>query len=62
MIKISGSAITARRKITDGREVQRDASQFKLANVLMYQESVNEGGQSEDWRETLLMGMGDMKD
>ena len=28
----------------------------------MYQESVNEGGQSEDWRETLLMGMGDMKD
>ena len=62
MIKISGSAITARR-ITDGREVQRDASQFKLANVLMYhQENVNEGGQSEDWRETLLMGMGDMKD
>ena len=61
VIKISGSAITAR-SITDGREVQRDASQFKLANVLMYQESVNEDGQSEDWRETLLMGMGDMKD
>ena len=61
VIKISGSAITARR-ITDGREVQRDASQFKLANVLMYQENVDESGQSEDWRETLLMGAGDMKD
>ena len=61
MIKISGSATTARR-ITDGREVQRDASQFKLANVLMYQENVDESGQSEDWRETLLMGGGDIKD
>ena len=61
VIKNSGSAITARR-ITDGREVQRDASQFKLANVLMYQENVDESGQSEDWRETLLMGAGDMKD
>ncbi|CAH3177126.1 unnamed protein product [Porites lobata] len=61
VIKISGSATTARR-ITDGREVQRDASQFKLANVLMYQENVDESGQSEDWRETLLMGAGDMKD
>ena len=57
----SGSAITARH-ITDGREVQRDASQFKLANVLMYQENADESGQSEDWRETLLMGAGDMKD
>ena len=45
VIKISGSAITAR-PITNGLEVQRDASQFKLANVLMYQESVNESGQS----------------
>ncbi|XP_068726392.1 uncharacterized protein [Montipora capricornis] len=61
MIKISGSAITARR-ITDGREVRRDASQFKLANVLMYQENADECCQSEDWRETLLMGVGDMKD
>ena len=61
VIKISGSAITARR-IKDGREVQRDASQFKLANVLMYQENVDESGQSEDWRETLLMGAGDIKD
>ena len=34
VIKISGSAITAPR-ITDGQEVRRDASQFKLANLLM---------------------------
>ena len=61
VIKISGSAITARR-ITDGREVRRDASQFKLANVLVYQENVYQSGQSEDWRETLLMGAVDMKD
>ena len=61
VIKIIGSAITAQR-ITDGQEVQRDASQFTLANVLMCQENVDEGSQSEDWRETLLMGAGDMKD
>ncbi|XP_015756644.1 PREDICTED: uncharacterized protein LOC107336095 [Acropora digitifera] len=60
VIKISGSAITARR-ITGGREVRRDASQFKLANGLMYQENADESGQSEDWRETLLMGVGDLK-
>ena len=28
----------------------------------MYQENADESGQSEDWRETLLMGAGDMKD
>lgn len=28
----------------------------------MYQEKVDESGQSEDWRETLLMGAGNMKD
>ena len=60
VIKISGSAITARH-ITDGREVRLGASQFKLANVLMYQENADESGQSEDWRETLLMGVGDLK-
>ena len=60
VIKISGSAITARR-VSDGREVQRDASQFQLANVVTYHENADEGGQSEDWRETLLMGAGDMK-
>ena len=59
VIKISGSAITARR-ITDGREVRLGASQFKLANVLMYQENADDSGQSEDWRETLLMGVGDL--
>ena len=59
VINISGSAITAR-LITDGQEVRRDASQFKLANVLMYQENADESGQSEDWRETLLMK--DLKD
>ena len=61
VIEIRGSAITPRR-ITDGREVQRYASQFKLVNVLMYQENADEGGQGEECRETLLMGAGDMKD
>ena len=61
VIEIRGSAITPRR-ITDGREVQRYASQFKLANVLMYQENADEGGQGEECREKLLMGAGDMKD
>ena len=28
----------------------------------MYQENAEECSQSEDWRETLLMGVGDMKD
>ena len=28
----------------------------------MYEENVDESGQSEDWRETLLMGAGDMED
>ena len=60
VIKISGCAITARR-VSDGGEVQRDASQFKLTNVVTYQENADEGGQSEYWRETLLMGAGDMK-
>ena len=35
VIKISGSAITARR-IAGGNVVRRDANQFNLANVLMY--------------------------
>ena len=61
VIEIRGSAITPRR-ITDGREVQRYASQFKLANVLMYQEKADEGGQGEECRETILMSAGDMKD
>ena len=61
MIEIRVSASTPRR-ITDGREVQRYASQFKLANVLMYQEKADEGGQGEECRETILMSAGDMKD
>ena len=60
VIKINGSAITARR-VTDGREVRQDASQFKLANVLMYQENVDQSGQSEDWRKRILMGAGYLK-
>lgn len=28
----------------------------------MYQENADKSSQSEDWRETLLMGAGDMKD
>ena len=48
VIKICGSAITARR-ITDGLEVRQDANQFKLANVLMYQENADDSGQSEYW-------------
>ena len=27
----------------------------------MYQENADDSGQSEDWRETLLMGVGDLK-
>ena len=61
IIKVNGSAITARR-VTDGREIQRDASQFKLANVLMYQESGEDNGHHEDWRESLLMNAGNRKD
>ena len=28
----------------------------------MYQENADESGQSEDWRKTLLMGVGDLQD
>ena len=27
----------------------------------MYQENTDDSGQSEDWRETLFMGVGDLK-
>ena len=56
VIRISGSTITARR-VTDGREIIRDSSQFKLANAIMHEESAKRGD-SEDWRETLLMNSG----
>ena len=56
VIRISGSTITARR-VTDGREITRDSSQFKLANALMHEEGAKRGD-SEDCRETLLMNSG----
>jgi len=56
VIRISGSTIMARR-VTDGREITRDSSQFKLANAIMHEEGAK-GGDSEDWRETLLMNSG----
>ena len=56
VIRISGSTITARR-VTDGREITRDSSQFKLANAIMHEEGAK-GGDSEDWREKLLMNYG----
>ena len=34
VIRISGCTITARR-VTDGREITRDSSQFKLANAVI---------------------------
>ena len=56
VIRISGSTITARR-VTDGREICRDSSHFKLANAVMHEED-GKGGHREDWRETLLMNTG----
>ena len=56
VIRISGSTITARR-VTDGREICRDSSHFKLANAIMHEEG-GKGGHCEDWRETLLMNTG----
>ena len=56
VIRISGSMITARR-VTDGRKITRDSSQFKLANAIMHEEGAK-GGDSEDWKETLLMNSG----
>ena len=56
VIRISGFTITARR-VTDGREICRDWSHFKLANAIMHEEG-GKGGHCEDWRETLLMNTG----
>ena len=61
VIKDNGSAVTARR-ITDGREVQQDASQLKIAKILMYQENADDGSQREGWRDKLLMDAANMKD
>ena len=57
--QISGSS-TAARRITDGWDVCRDASQFKLANALIEddldKEIVDKGGESdlEEWRQQIL--------
>ena len=56
VIRISGSTITARR-VTDGREICRDSSHFKLANAIMHEED-GKGGHCADWREALLMNTG----
>ena len=50
VIRISGSTIKARR-VTDGREICRDSSHFKLANAIMHEEG-GKGGHCEDWRES----------
>ena len=53
--KINGSTVHARRK-RDGREISRDSSKFRLANVLEKQKAEGKDsnrGQHE-WRETLL--------
>jgi len=57
--QINGSSIAARR-ITDGPEVYRDASQFKLANALIEnepdEEFADKGGEldPEEWRLEIL--------
>ena len=51
--RIDGSAIAARR-VTDGRELVRDASQFKLANQLITQTQDNPTTEKHDWREKAL--------
>ena len=60
VIRTDGSSIAARR-ITDGREVYRDASQFKIANALIQDNTSEERDDreeeptSEDWREKILL-------
>ena len=56
--RIQGSTITARR-ITDGREITRDGSRFKLANSIMQEHheetSIHDNTSTEeDWRGELL--------
>ena len=50
IFKVTGSTVAARR-VTDGREVHRDASQFKLANTVVQN---TQGETNQDWRENLL--------
>ena len=56
--RINGSTIAARR-VTDGREICRDASNVKLANAVVQNmdgklEAGNEESSPEEWRESLL--------
>ena len=65
--QIDGSRIAARR-ITDGRDVYRDASQFKLANALIEndpdEEFVDKEGESdsEEWRQHILQNVSPQPD
>lgn len=58
--RIDGSSIAAKR-ITEGREVYCDASQFKIANSLIQEntseenEDQEEQKNQEDWREKILL-------
>ena len=60
VIKIGGSSITARRT-TDGREICRNSSQFKLANAIIHRDTT-EAASGEDWRETLVINAGGTSD
>ena len=57
--RVEGSTIAARR-VTDGREIRRDSSYFKLANTVVQNLEDNESqdltqcAQEEDWREKTL--------
>jgi hypothetical protein len=54
---INGSTVGARR-VSDGREIHRDASKFKLANALVQDEDygppARQAREGADWREDLL--------
>ena len=60
MIQTHGSSIAARR-ITDGREVYRNASQFKIANALIQDHNCEKRDDREEeptsdvWREKILL-------
>lgn len=53
--RIDGSSIAARR-ITDGKEIYRDSSHMKLANMLTEESHLQrtDGLDQEDWREEIL--------
>ena len=65
--QINGLGIAARRT-TDGRDVCRDASQFKLANALiendLEEEIVDKGGESdlEEWKQQILQNANPLSD